>query len=204
MRYLWIFLVALMVGCGVPEQKKRPEPEAPQLQVDIPLQPYVADFLKEAQKRNVETQIDALQSVSFTDEVLLNNPSVIAVCVYTIDTETNKFTKSRIKISTRYWEKLSLFSRRTTTYHELGHCLLARKHYDPWFWVDDEPYISIMATYLSHSDKDADSLPILLNELFHPEKYHDTALHGESLSEEADCFATENGEVACPIFTGGA
>lgn len=196
MKYLLV-LFAFLLGCGSDYRKEKQPPQ----NLDNSLTPYLDDFLKQSELHEVEIHYN-LQSLVFKDgDLIEGRPNTIAVCHYMTDHKGNRVNQ-RVEVSTVHWKRLTSFQRKITMMHEFGHCLLDRDHYDTLFWDDEKMYFSIMVANLKHKETDRSSESVLLDELFHPEKYHDIALHGNTVGEEDHCFPTENGEITCPFSSG--
>lgn len=201
MRFLLVFWVTL-VACGqvnpaevfYPQPAK--QPVAPNV-IDKDLLPFVQQFENDAKKAG--KVLFEIRSISFKDGPLHDKPSVLGVC-YSYESGPRW-----IDFSSYWWAQMSDTRRKHTVYHEMGHCGLARKHYDKWFMVGDLFYQSIMNPYISfeNDENEETEWPVLVDELFHPDQYHNTELHGQTLVED-DCFVTPEGYTACPLIYGKA
>jgi hypothetical protein len=91
--------------------------------------------------------------------VMFGNPDAPAVG------ECRIYSNRRVIVILRAaWDKYDSFKREELIFHELGHCVLNRKHCN---YQDEHGYISIMNESLLSSDYYEENRDDLLEELFH-------------------------------------
>lgn len=105
MKYI-IILCVFLSACG-------------QVYVDPEFQPYVDEFIEDAEYYNSNIEMLPHISISFVDE--FENPFVLAQCNYTI-------YESNVQVKRQSWDSANEFQRKLLVYHELGHCVLGKKH----------------------------------------------------------------------------
>src|SRR5688572_29801368 len=92
----------------------------PTLEVDAELVPYVTEF--------ESISVEAGSPVKIQDLIAgfgeLDNPRSNGVC------ELQQGESPKIIIARTKWERMSIEKRESLIFHELGHCILGRKH-DP-------------------------------------------------------------------------
>lgn len=110
--YLIIVFIFQIIntGCNRPEEG-----------IDSAFIEYVDLFIKEASDRGQSFEYSDVRSIRF-DEI--EDSSVNGFCSY---------VTNNISIDKENWERASENSRRATIFHELGHCVLNRRHINPVF-----------------------------------------------------------------------
>lgn len=124
-RALLLFLSILIVSCNSLETE---------VTIDPALQPYVDQFLIEAQNRgvNIDLQENGL-IMQFEEDVSTADYS--GICRYRIGT-------NEVGIDKEVWGRLDEVERDRLIYHELGHCVLDRGHRNDKF--DNNIWVSLM------------------------------------------------------------
>ena len=90
--------------------------------VDEELWPFFASFEAEAAKRNIKYDLNALQ-ISGTI-VALHQGSVAGVCSYSSNQPNS------LQIDADFWNMASDLYKEMIVFHELGHCVINRGHYE--------------------------------------------------------------------------
>ncbi len=108
---------------------------APQLEIDPELVPYVSSFEQVSVEQGAPVKIQDLIA-GFGE---LDNPRSNGVCELQ-NGEAPKIIIARVK-----WDRMSAEKRESLMFHELGHCILGRKH-EPATTPDGIP-ASIMNPY---------------------------------------------------------
>jgi hypothetical protein len=167
-----LFLVMVLVSsCGKgsnkptnPDRPPLPIPPQDEHTLDIDgFEEYIFDFEDDAAKHgNVQLTITDL--IIFFKDIENEN----------IGTENEKIILGRCYVSPNrtpivhidpgHWSGLSDTSRKLLVYHELGHCILERKH------EDDVP--SIMSAYLLNKFEYEEKEEYFLEELFDSSKFN--------------------------------
>lgn len=118
--------------------------------------PYVIEFQYQAYVHNVPLKIDDLV-VEFKQDLHIEN--AVGLCYYGNSTYT-----PRIEIAAWWWNFASNTQKEILVYHELGHCILGRKH-DKVLDIYGNPesimYPSVLSAYHYEANKEN-----LLKELF--------------------------------------
>lgn len=157
----FILLVALLfTGCGSditnPLDPDRIEHEP---KIDLgPFSSYVDAFLNDAYNNGSRVSISDLV-VRFKDIPKEDETKTILGRCWLSSTES-----PTIDIDPEEWERLGPTSKHLLMYHEMGHCVLKRDHFD-----DGD---SIMNTYLLSSVKFEKNKEAILAELFDESKYN--------------------------------
>ena len=124
------------------------------------------DFEADAGKFNKPVIVSQeLTSIEFVSE---GKDKVLGTCI-----DYNDGTK-KITIRQEYWTNLHSIIKKRLLYHELGHCVLNRSHYEAKVNKID----SIMSPYIGFYDYDITykNWDMLIDELFNPEQFHSLRL----------------------------
>lgn len=123
----YVLLALLLTGCGHHRV----------ILIDPTVQPFYNSFLAEASKQGKDLKIDSLMitKVSVLPELELGRCDDGDIPI--------------VLILDSYWESASIADKEQLIYHELGHCVLGRKHLDGK--LDSGIPISIMNTF--HFDR---------------------------------------------------
>lgn len=125
MKFLFLLLLS---GCALPQNK---------VQIDSRLKPYVDAFVSDASSLGLHIKItDLIVTIQTMDN------KTIAFCEYGM---TNKIVFNQSYYE--YYLSQEMFADiEQVMYHELGHCVLGRGHYDELYYPDNYPK-SVMNTY---------------------------------------------------------
>jgi hypothetical protein len=104
-------LILLLLGCSKDSDL-----------VDRSLQGYLDDFRKEALKRGFKVDYDTKQIEARLE--LHQDNSNLGWCNFNAD------VPNQIVINSYYWDVLDGLEKEKLIFHELGHCVLNRPHYD--------------------------------------------------------------------------
>lgn len=151
-KLLWVTII-LLFGCGANDQFEATARD--KLYSVGSFQKYVDDFKWQASKTGNSIVIDDLviRFRHIPEEIIL------AQCLLF----TKDYYPPIIDVDPDKWNNLSKTEKRILIFHELGHCILKRKHIDH--------YQSIMNTYLLDEKKFTKDKKLFMDELFNPEKY---------------------------------
>lgn len=125
--------------------------------VDSEFRPLVELFNREASDRGIQ---DANKPMSITFDLVDDDPDVIGACMIGV-------YKSKIKIKTNSWRAMTDEEKEMLIFHELGHCVLGRKHCDV---KSNGIPISIMYPNILVSGQYRNSRKYLLDELFNEDQ----------------------------------
>lgn len=107
--------------------------------VNAALLPYLEAFSDEAESRGMDVK-DAAETLSiYFDD--LDPASVSGRCI------RNSALPDEVIIDAGFWQRASTWQREFVIFHELGHCLLQRSHYDAI--AEDGTCISMMHSGLN-------------------------------------------------------
>jgi len=125
---------------------------------DSELWDYYSEFEVEAQKRGVTIDLNSLDLESSISEISENG--VAGTCQY------HSENPNRIRIDKTFWNGASELLREMVVFHELGHCVLYRGHFENF--NEDGICLSIMNSGLAdcrvhYSESNRD---LYLDELF--------------------------------------
>jgi hypothetical protein len=126
----------------------------PVLEVAPELQPYVTEFEAISVEAGSAVKIQDLVATFGT----LDNPRSNGVC------ELQTGEPPKITIARNKWDRMSIEKRESLMFHELGHCILGRRH-DPATTQDGIP-ASIMNPYSLDSYIYSENRTYYLAELF--------------------------------------
>ncbi|NND33374.1 MAG: hypothetical protein HKN76_12355 [Saprospiraceae bacterium] len=110
--------------------------------VDSTLQRYLDDFQDEASKRGFKVNYETKKIEARLE--LHDNNANLGWCTYNSD------RPNAITINSIYWDVLNALEKEKLIFHELGHCVLNRPHYD--VTRTDGKCISIMHSGQACSD----------------------------------------------------
>ena len=110
--------------------------------VDSPLQRYLDDFMEEGNRRGFKINYETKKIEARLE--LHQDDAKLGWCTY------NSETPNSITINSLYWDVLSALEKEKLIFHELGHCVLNRPHYD--VVRSDGKCVSIMHSGQSCSD----------------------------------------------------
>jgi len=94
-------------------------PIKPYRSVDPELMPYVKDF-----ERDYNLSLEKVTARFYNLDLIMDDRNVVGICEYNYHDNT----KNKVFIDTKYWTFASGIHRKMLVYHELGHCVLHRKH----------------------------------------------------------------------------
>jgi hypothetical protein len=159
------------------------------------LRPYVDRFMWEAQKRGIFPDTSKL-SIEFERNLKLEDDDrkVLGLC-----TRSSNLNQVKLDTLTTLWLLSGYLGREEIVFHELGHCLLGRRHRDDKFISGD--YASIMRSVglLQYSNLDNYNtlfgLPML--EKAHRREYFLDELFNENTPEP--CWADSNRVPPYPV-----
>lgn len=115
-RFLILTLLILStIGCGEERQPIVQEVEAI---------PYLKQFETDAARYGI-TLTTADVSVVFVGESEMWNPATLAYSQGICTVSSSGLT---IRLLKPYWNKAGIWTKRALMYHELGHCILGRRH----------------------------------------------------------------------------
>lgn len=109
----WLIGILLISACNEDEEA---------VYVESELQAYFDAFEAEAQARNVSIDWNEASVSAYLSDI--ENASVYGRCIRL--SEQNP----KIEINQTYWDSASEMEREYLLFHELGHCVLGRKHDD--------------------------------------------------------------------------
>ena len=167
---LGLSLIMTLGACNEGSSVVVPEPEPPvgvraYPNVDEELWPYLTRFEDEALERNVIVDLSAQQLRARLMEIPENGVAG--------DCQFDENNPNRVRIDATTWRSVSENLREYIVFHELGHCVLIRKHRED---ADNNgTCLSIMAsgTGSCRDAYNAVSRDRLLDELFDPLYYKD-------------------------------
>ena len=90
--------------------------------VDVELWPFYAAFEVEAAKRNIHYDLNALKITGTI--VALHQGNVAGVCSYSSN------LPNAVEIDTDFWNRAPDLIKEMVVFHELGHCVIGRNHYE--------------------------------------------------------------------------
>ncbi len=128
--------------------------------VDSQLADYVARFAAVAKTQNVSVNTDEVSIFFSTINMSVKNGVTVGYCY-------REYIRPTIIIDQRWFQLYNESKREVLLFHELGHCLLHRKHCDV---EDNHQPISLMTTYVADSDDYSSNREAYLKELFHADK----------------------------------
>ncbi len=111
MRFQLLFLVIFLFACE----------KEPVNSIDQELLPYIESFQYEAQARGIDIG-DLSRTISAELQTIVGD--VVGQC------NNQKDHPNQIFIDYQYWNTTSDLEREFLVFHELGHCVLNRAHYD--------------------------------------------------------------------------
>lgn len=175
---LLFFVFALIIGITACKKDHEKVYQVPTI-----VQPYIDDFLAEANQRGIDLVIDDL-IVEFNASLDISGDDKAGICTYGSDARSPLIELDSTSLN---WQ-LNEFTREQLVFHELGHCILGRREHNN-LRLNNNNYQSVMRAEgnpiygrLSLFKRD-----FYLDELFHinsenptwsnPNNYNDIALN---------------------------
>lgn len=101
------------------------DPSGSSVNIDPELQPYVDRFLAEASKRGIEIDLEE-SGLDMKFEIDISTPDYAGICRY-------RLGANEIGIDRERWDNSTETRKEWLIYHELGHCVLDRRHRNDQF-----------------------------------------------------------------------
>ena len=117
-----ILLAAMLFSCQQDIQEETQSSNTSYELVDKSLWPYFTAFENEAKQRGIKYDLNELEiSGMITD---INQGNVAGICSF------NSIQPNHVDIDRVFWNRSSHLLKEMIVFHELGHCVIFRDHYE--------------------------------------------------------------------------